>query len=244
MKVSFTRKRRTSIFSSISRIRRANRIWSYVVMFGVAVCLCGCGKKRVAVPGVQQTPELGEEERVGYASWYGDPYHGRRTSNGETYNKFSMTAAHRTLPFDTLVRVNNLENGKVAQVRINDRGPFVRDRIIDLSYAAAKEIDMIGAGTARVRLEILRAVNNPFPLAIQVGSFHDAENAEKLRVEIERAIRPVMVRRVELAEGVYYRVIAGEFQQPAEAAAALRTLRSRDYDALIIRLDPVSYQGQ
>ena len=121
------------------------------------------------------------EETTGYASWYGHPYHGRRTSNGETYDMNTMTAAHRTLPFDTVVKVSNLSNGKAVTVRINDRGPFVKDRIIDLSYLAAKQIDLVGPGTARVSLEILKVVPNPFPLAIQVASFKEEVGAKKLQ---------------------------------------------------------------
>src|SRR5436189_2027216 len=134
--------------------------------------LSGCYKKKIAVviPTDSATPTAASvpaEEKVGYASWYGDPYHGRRTSNGETYNKYSLTAAHRTLPFDTVVKVKNLANGQIVKVRINDRGPFKENRIIDLSYAAAKEIGMLGPGTARVSLEVLEIVSNPFPLTIQ-----------------------------------------------------------------------------
>jgi len=98
--------------------------------------------------------EAGSSQQ-GIASWYGPGFHGRRTANGEVYNQFAMTAAHQTLPADTRVRVTNLTNGRTVVVRINDRGPFVDDRIIDLSYAAAREIEMIGPGTAPVRLEVL-----------------------------------------------------------------------------------------
>ena len=91
----------------------------------------------------------------GTASWYGRPYHGRRTSNGERYDMNRISAAHKRLPFDTWVRVTNLKNKKTVDVRINDRGPFVKGRIIDLSRAAAKKIDMIGPGTARVRIKVV-----------------------------------------------------------------------------------------
>jgi rare lipoprotein A len=91
----------------------------------------------------------------GIASWYGAPYHGRRTSSGEVYDMEQLTAAHRTLPFDTLVEVTDLDNGKRVEVRITDRGPFVDGRIIDLSRAAAREIDMLGPGTARVTLKVI-----------------------------------------------------------------------------------------
>jgi rare lipoprotein A len=94
---------------------------------------------------------------TGIASWYGVPYHGRRAASGETFDMEQLTAAHQTLPFQTMVEVTNLDNGKRVVVRINDRGPFVKGRIIDLSHAAAKQIDMIGPGTARVRLKVVYA---------------------------------------------------------------------------------------
>jgi rare lipoprotein A len=99
--------------------------------------------------------EIGHTEN-GIASWYGNPYHGRQAANGETYDMEKMTAAHRTMPFNTWVRVYDLDNGKTTEVRITDRGPFVGGRIIDLSRAAARQLEMIGPGTARVRLEVIR----------------------------------------------------------------------------------------
>ena len=94
---------------------------------------------------------------TGVASWYGEPYHGRQAANGEIYDMNKLTAAHRTLPFGTWVEVANLSNAKRVTVRITDRGPFVQGRLIDLSRAAAKQIGMIGSGTARVRLKVVRA---------------------------------------------------------------------------------------
>ena len=99
------------------------------------------------------------------ASWYGVPFNGRRTSNGEIYDMRQLTAAHRTLPFGAVVRVTNLLNGKQTEVRVNDRGPFVANRIIDLSQGAAQAIEMVGPGTAHVRLEV---VSGPNP---QLGFF-------------------------------------------------------------------------
>src|SRR5579883_3041588 len=106
------------------------------------------------IPSTRPAPLPGSE--TGIASWYGHPYHGRPAANGEIYDMEQMTAAHRTLPFDTVVRVTNLKNDKSVEVRINDRGPFVDNRIIDLSHAAAQAIDMIGPGTAQVRMDIVR----------------------------------------------------------------------------------------
>jgi rare lipoprotein A len=119
-----------------------------------ALLLTSCGRKQtVRLP--PPTPAIVGAGEVGIASWYGHPYHGRRTSNGEVYDMNLMTAAHLSLPFGTVVRVTNLTNNRFTEVRINDRGPFVKDRIIDLSRSAAREIAMIGPGTARVRVEVI-----------------------------------------------------------------------------------------
>ena len=126
---------------------------------------------------------------TGMASWYGHPYHGRAASDGEIYDMEKMTAAHRTLPFDTWVRVYDLDNNKTAEVRIIDRGPFVDGRVIDLSRAAARQLEMIGPGTARVRIVVIRAPENTpaASYAVQVGAFQNRENADRLRAEMEVA---------------------------------------------------------
>lgn len=122
----------------------------------LAYVLAGCASGTPRFSGRPSLPTGSEELRLdGIASYYADEFHGRKTSNGETYDMHGLTAAHRTLPFNTRVRVTNLANNKSVVVRINDRGPFVSDRIIDLSYRAAQELSMIGPGTARVALEIL-----------------------------------------------------------------------------------------
>lgn len=157
--------------------------------------------------------EIGHTEN-GIASWYGNPYHGRQAANGEVYDMEKMTAAHRTMPFNTWVRVHDLDNGKITEVRITDRGPFVGGRIIDLSRAAARELAMIGPGTARVRVEVIPApavapatlppvvtsspppaVTPPEPVpaaelppaafAVQVGAFRERGNAEGIRATME-----------------------------------------------------------
>jgi rare lipoprotein A len=126
---------------------------------------------------------------TGLASWYGAPYHNRRTSNGETYDMNNMTAAHRTLPLNSLVRVVNPKTGDAVVVRITDRGPFVQGRIIDLSLAAAKELQVWRPGVAPVRLEVLEA---PAPLdhggrwAVQIGGFENEADARKLQKQLSR----------------------------------------------------------
>ena len=123
--------------------------------------LTGCARKTSAhVPPPVKPAPIGQTE-TGIASWYGVPYHGRHSANGEVYDMEKLTAALRTLPFDTWVEVTNLANQKRVDVRITDRGPFVNGRIIDLSRAAARQIDMVGPGTVRVRLKVIRKPNGP-----------------------------------------------------------------------------------
>ena len=119
-----------------------------VLVFSVVTAGCFGGSK----PRVYKIPK----GATGMASWYGPGFHGKRTANGERYNMNKISAAHKTLPFGTIVRVTNLDNGKSVEARINDRGPFVKNRVIDLSKGAAKKIDMIGAGVVPVRLKILK----------------------------------------------------------------------------------------
>ena len=124
----------------------------------------------------------------GLASWYGGKFHGRLTSSGEVFDTNTMTAAHKTLPFGTIVKVTNEDNGKTAIVKINDRGPFVEGRIIDLSRAAATELDMVGSGVARVSLEIVDfATDNKDLYAIQVGAFALEGNAVRASMILQAA---------------------------------------------------------
>lgn len=127
----------------------------------------------------------------GIASWYGKDFHGKKTANGERYNMYGMTAAHRILPFGTKVRVTNLQNGKKVVVRVNDRGPFVANRIIDLTQSAASQLGMIGTGTARVRVEsidVVPSIKNgdmKGSFYVQVGAFSVRANADKLLKSIQ-----------------------------------------------------------
>lgn len=181
----------------------------------------------------------GEYTEQGVASWYGTQFNGRRTSDGEVYDMYHLTAAHRTLPFNAVVRVTNLSNGKQVNVRINDRGPFVANRIIDLSYSAAEAIGMVGPGTAEVRLDV---VAGPDPhvgfFGVQVGAFQVQENAERLQKRLSALYAPVMVTKFDLPTGVYYRVRVGRL--PSEAAArelAGQLQQQNDTVAFVVRLD-------
>src|SRR5256885_2183687 len=181
----------------------------------------------------------------GNASWYGIPFHGRRASNGEVYDMHKLTAAHRTLPFDTVVRVTNLSNGKSTVVRITDRGPFVEDRIIDLSMAAAREIVSIVAGVVPVHLEILSAVDPTQGFfTVQVGAFRERNNAERLRERLSATYTPIFIQPYDSPDGLFYRVRVGKV--PGEDAAHQfgDQLRSREgFTPLVVRLDETAAAG-
>ena len=208
------------------------------IVLGFLLLSTGCRKKQIVV-SIPDSPDLKvmHSEIYGIASWYGDPFHGRRTSNGEVYDMHAMTAAHRTLPFQTVVRVHNLDNGKKVEVRLNDRGPFVKGRIIDLSHAAAEEIDMVRPGTARVRLEILRIQVNTEKLTIQVGSFIQESRANKLKKKLERDYDPVTVSVFRNSRGIFHRVLVGEFSSRMKAKVILDDLRSKDLEGFVMRRD-------
>jgi len=175
----------------------------------------------------------------GNASWYGVPFHGRRASNGEIYDMYKLTAAHRTLPFETMVRVTNLNNGMSTIVRITDRGPFVDNRIIDLSLAAAREVDSVGAGVVPVRVEVLGGVD---PTAgfftVQVGAFRDRANAERLRDRLTASYSPIFIQQYDSPDGVFYRVRVGKIS--GEDAAHQFGMQLHDREGLtqfVTRLD-------
>lgn len=174
----------------------------------------------------------------GIASWYGHPYDGRRAADGETYDMETLVAAHRTLPFNTWVRVYNLNNNKTVDVRIIDRGPFVDGRIIDLSHAAAQAIDMIGPGIAQVRLEIISSPPSVAPAAfgVQVGAYLNRANAERLRAQMQGRYGNAQI----VLEKGFWRVFVGREATEADAnALAARILQDspEKKDAFVVRLD-------
>jgi rare lipoprotein A len=191
-------------------------------------------------PAAERQPAIpGAYVEEGVASWYGEPFNGRRTSNGEIYDMHTFTAAHRTLPFNCVVRVTNLDNGKQTEVRINDRGPFVANRVIDLSLAAARAIEMWGPGTANVRLEILSGPNPRTGFfGVQVGAFKVQENAERFRAEMDAAYPPATIETYDAADGTYYRVRVGKLPSEDAAQKLADRLRSEGRKAaLVVRID-------
>ncbi len=214
-----------------SKKRRASEL--FVAAALVLLLASGCAKKKT-VPAAPVF-RIGMTEE-GVASWYGHPYHGRASSSGEIYDMEKLTAAHRTLPFGTLVRVRNLSNDRTVDVRINDRGPFVGDRIIDLSRAAAREIRMIGPGTARVQLRILSLPETPPGwFAVQVGAFSERANAERIRARMEQEYGAARIERRD-AEPPLWRVLVGKAGTAEDAAG----LAARIGSGFVVRIDALA----
>jgi rare lipoprotein A len=175
-------------------------------------------------------------EEVGVASWYGPDFHGKRTSNGEMYDMYQMTAAHRILPMNTRLLVTNLENGRSAEVRVNDRGPFVGNRVLDLSYAAAQRLGVVGPGTARVHL---RALGGPVyfqgPFYVQYGAFTVRDNAERLRERLLARGYPGTRITEGWVGGVrFWRVQVGTFPSLSQAQAARERFLPESPDCFVI----------
>jgi rare lipoprotein A len=183
---------------------------------------------------------VGSAER-GLASWYGRPYHGRAAADGEIYDMETMVAAHRTLPFQTRVRVRNLSNDKTVDVRIIDRGPFIEGRVIDLSHAAAKAIDLIGPGVGQVEVTILGTPEIPEAalFAVQVGAFREKANADRAEQNMQAAYGAAKaVLRV--GNPPVWRILAGRETSEEAAEALAQRVRSEQHEpqAFVVRLDP------
>ena len=199
----------------------------------------------------QPLPDAAGFRQQGTASWYGRQFHGRRTSNGEVYNMYGVSAAHKTLPFGTVVRVHNLRNNQQLDVRINDRGPFVKNRIIDLSYGAAQKLGVVGPGTAPVEIVVLaapaRSVQEPdgqehlVPVDLthgnftfQVGAFQDRNNAERLAAKLSRTYHHVHVASFDRGDGLFHRVRVGRATTLQEADDYEQALIRQGFDVFIV----------
>jgi len=232
----------------------------------LVLLLSGCGHKQVtvAVPpappiGQQPSTESGEAKpletqeaieiapdtkpllvETGIASWYGAPYHNRRGSNGEIYDMHAMTAAHRTLPLGSIVRVTDTATGSSALVRITDRGPFIEGRIVDLSQAAAKKIGLVQKGTAQVRLEVLKT---PEPIvtggrwAVQIGAFEKEEAARDLAGHLTRRYRTAKVLTFNSPVGDWWVRVRVKDDLRARAEEVMRDAKTNEGAIFLVRLD-------
>lgn len=197
------------------------------VLSGSLGCLALLSLAACSLPVAKtSTAPTGRLTQSGVASWYGPGFHGKTSASGTVYDQHELTAAHQTLPLGARVMVTNLNNGKSTEVTINDRGPFAKGRIIDLSYTAAQSLGMIGAGTAPVRIEVL---DGPFKIdkirdrldyTLQIGSFTDLENATKLKDQLGKGFaQPSEIAVVPFRSNnsTFYRVQAGIFSSRSDA---------------------------
>ena len=190
-------------------------------------------------------PSVSEEYGIGYhekgiASWYGEPFHGRRTANGEVYDMFGLSAAHRLLPLGSQIKVTNLKNGRSVTVPVNDRGPFVRGRILDLSYGAADRIKMVQAGTVPVEIKVVKIPKkDKSSYAVQVGSFVVEENAWDLSDSLGSRYQEVSVDQHQIGDRTYFRVLVGDFSEARRAHKMARSLgRLEGLEPFVVRRDP------
>ena len=245
-------------FRQVSFIMKKNILFSFAV-WGLVLLffICGCslsGKPRqksghpppykVLGKWYEPIPHARGFTQKGKASWYGKDFHGKKTANGEIYNMYAMTAAHKTLPLGTWVRVKNLKNHREIEVRINDRGPFVRGRIIDLSYTAAKKLGVVGPGTAPVKIT---ALGRPAPptqgsapshriyvpqdyyagnFTVQVGAFSVRENAWRLKRKLDQTYQNAHIVSYDQGGKTFFRVRVSRSNSLEEA---------RKYEAALIR---------
>ena len=247
---------------------KASRFYNLPILVGVGLSFflssCVGPKTRVTSPAGHLSPyKIGkywyyplEDARSfrqrGIASWYGRKFHGRKTSNGEIYDMYAVTGAHKTLPFGTYVSVCNLRNGKKVNVRINDRGPFVRGRIIDLSYGAAKEIGLVGPGTAPVEIVALgipketrgrgkvqrTLVSGNYytgEFTVQVGAFKVKQNALTLKNKLAQTYKDAYIALHESTAGTLYRVRIAKCTTLDQARRYQKRLEADGYpDAIVV----------
>lgn len=187
------------------------------------------------------------EPHYGIASWYGSDFHGKPTSSGKPFNMYELTCAHRQYPFGTRLKITNLANNKEVICLVNDRGPFVKGRDIDLSYAAAKKIGLVGIGVGRVKIEYagrdtsyvkeVRYYLDNGTVTIQIGSFRDFSNAKRLQKALELRYSKVYITEAYLGGNRYYRVRIGKFDDREQVDEFARTLADEGYDVLITHYD-------
>ena len=238
--------------SGIGRFRISNSVLLFCIFVSLLL-LPACAPKRQVLYDRRMPPpekkEITKEERpsfekiekresrvvqYGVASWYGDDFHGKPTSSGEVYDMHQLTCAHNTFPLGTMVMVTNLENGKSIELKVNDRGPFVKQRIIDLSYSAARILGMWEKGTTLVKVEGLGPLIEPNqPFTLQVGSFTDEANAQQLAAQLRQRFDNVYVAAMETATQRYHRVRIGPFETREQALTMAEKLSQFGFRVLV-----------
>jgi rare lipoprotein A len=211
----------------------ANTLWILPALF---VAACSIPPSKVSLPASTATRPV----QTGVASWYGPGFHGKPTASGTIYDQSDLTAAHQTLPLGTRVAVTNLDNGNSIEVTINDRGPFAKGRIIDLSHAAGQALGMIGPGTVPVRLEVIASpqpiqlIRSSLDYTLQLGSFAHLDNALQLRERLARSYSDVAIVAVPAKDVTYYRVQVGTFSDRSAAEQQARRMSQAGLPVIIM----------
>ncbi len=223
---------------------------NYILLVIALIFLGACSSGRVEVRVPPQPVIAPQGKTTMVASWYGKKFHGRPTASGERFNMYALTAAHKTLPFGTLLRVTNPSNGKSVVVKINDRGPFVEGRDLDLSYGAAKRLGMIQKGTSVVYVDFIGRDNSYIrpvkyvategPYTIQVASFNDPINAFRLKRILKYTYDHVYIMKVRVKGTLYYRVRIGRFPSRSFAEEIARRLAREGYRVMVTSYEEVS----
>jgi rare lipoprotein A len=215
--------------------RISSGIPACLILSLLAACSLPVAKTEVTAPA--------RPTQTGVASWYGPGFHGKLTASGSVYDQHDLTAAHQTLPLGTRVMVVNVKNGRSTEVTINDRGPFAKGRIIDLSYAAAQSLGMVGSGTVPVRIEVIDSpariekIRDRLDYTLQIGSFADMENAARLKDRLGKGFAQpseVMIVPFRRNESTYYRVQAGIFSSRSDAEAQAKQFVSQGLPVVIM----------
>jgi rare lipoprotein A len=219
-----------------------------LVAFALLSTLCACStttrqvaKRHHLVDADYPAPVITPQgTEIGVSSWYGPGFHGQLTASGERYDQDAMTAAHRTLPLGTWVQVRNLTNGRLATVRVNDRGPYKVGRVLDLSYAAAQQLAMVGPGTTEVEIRLVDPRYRQWPTiryCVQVGAFRSRSEADAKGTTIARAGERAYLKKTGRSD-FPYSVRVGPYDKRSEALAAVDRLSSLGLSTLLVEEDP------
>jgi rare lipoprotein A len=216
--------------------RRTRRIFALAAL-STLLAACSIPQSRVPPPALPSA----RATQTGIASWYGPGFHGNATASGTIYDQQDLTAAHQTLPLGTRVMVTNLDNGKSLEVTVNDRGPFAKGRILDLSYASAQALGAIGPGTIPVRIEVIDvgprkilAIRSSLDYTLQVGSFAQQKNAQELRDRLANSYSNVKVVPLQVRDTTYYRVQLGTFSNRLAAEEQARGVSQAGFPVIIM----------
>lgn len=213
----------------------------FILVISLFISSCGTSSRLGDTGNIPDYRGAGEKIEEGVASWYGPNFDGKLTANGETYDMYDLTAAHRTLPFNTIVKVTNLDNGKSVAVRINDRGPYAKNRIIDLSKKAADKINMLGPGTAPVELILLegdlknsRVTNLKVPTyTVQLASYNHEHQARSHAKKIQGA----RVEKIDMGSKTVYRVYHGIYTDKNNARTKQRQLKRQGFNGYVKQIE-------